>query len=126
MTSNRPYLLRALYEWVLDNNMTPHILVNATFPGTVVPEEFVEDGRIVLNIAPQAVRDLCLGERAVQFHARFGGRSLEVHVPVAAVLGIYARESGKGMVFPAQDEAGAEDGVEARQEGRKPTLTVVK
>ncbi len=100
MTSNRPYLVRALYEWIMDNHMTPHLLVDAAHPQAVVPAGFVQDGKIVLNINPSAVHALVLGNERIEFNARFGGVSMRVEVPVDAVLGIYARESGYGMLFP--------------------------
>lgn len=103
MTSNRPYLIRALYEWILDNQMTPHLLVDAEYPSTVVPERFIQDGRIVLNIAPSAVKGLMLGNEHIGFDARFDGASLQVWVPIDGVLGIYARENGHGMLFPQQE-----------------------
>jgi len=100
MTSHRPYLLRALYEWIADNDMTPHLLVDATQPGVRVPAHAVKDGKVVLNIAERAVAQLELGLDAVRFTARFGGVSQPVVVPVAAVLAIYARETGQGMALP--------------------------
>ncbi|MCK7575479.1 MAG: ClpXP protease specificity-enhancing factor [Chromatiales bacterium] len=100
MTSSKPYLVRAIYEWILDNQMTPHLVVDAGFPDTRVPMEFVADGRIVLNIAPGAVRGLVIGNEWIEFGARFGGVSREVLVPTEAVVGIFTRENGQGMVFP--------------------------
>lgn len=100
MTSHRPYLLRALYEWITDNGMTPHILVDASMPGVRVPAHTVKDGRVVLNIADRAVARLELDNDAVRFTARFGGVSHPVQVPVGAVLAIYARETGQGMALP--------------------------
>ena len=100
MTSHRPYLLRALYEWIADNGMTPHILVDAQYPGVRVPPHTVKDGRVVLNIADRAVAKLELDNEAVRFTARFGGVSHPVYVPVSAVLAIYARETGQGMALP--------------------------
>lgn len=100
MTSHRPYLLRALYEWIADNGMTPHILVDAQYPGVRVPPHTVKDGRVVLNIADRAVARLELDNEAVRFTARFGGVSHPVYVPVSAVLAIYARETGQGMALP--------------------------
>jgi len=100
MTSHRPYLLRALYEWIADNDMTPHLLVDAGQPGVQVPPHTVRDGKVVLNIAARAVSTLELGNEAVRFTARFGGVSHPVSVPVAAVLAIYARETGQGMALP--------------------------
>jgi len=100
MTSHRPYLLRALYEWIADNGMTPHILVDAQQPGVQVPAHTVKDGRVVLNIAERAVAKLQLDNETVRFTARFGGVSHPVTVPIAAVLAIYARETGQGMALP--------------------------
>lgn len=100
MTSSKPYLVRAIYEWILDNQMTPHLVVDAGFPDTRVPMEFVTDGRIVLNIAPGAVRGLVIGNEWIEFGARFGGTAREVLVPTEAVVGIFTRENGQGMVFP--------------------------
>lgn len=100
MSSHRPYLLRALHEWISDNGMTPHILVNAAYPSVHVPASAVKDGQIVLNIAERAVHQLSLGNEYVTFNARFGGVSHEVFVPVGAVMAIYARETGQGMGLP--------------------------
>ena len=100
MTSHRPYLLRALYEWIADNDMTPHLLVDATRPGVRVPAHTVKDGKVVLNIAARAVAHLDMDNDAVAFTARFGGVSHAVIVPVDAVLAIYARETGQGMALP--------------------------
>jgi stringent starvation protein B len=100
MTSSKPYLVRAIYEWILDNRMTPHLVVDAGFPDTRVPMEFVADGRIVLNIAPGAVRGLVIGNDWIEFNARFGGVARDVLVPTEAVIGIFTRENGQGMVFP--------------------------
>lgn len=103
MTPNRPYLLRALYEWISDNRMTPHILVDAANEGVDVPEQAVQKGKVILNIDKAAVRDLQLANDWLTFSARFAGRRHEVKVPVDAVLAIYAKENGQGMMF-AQDE----------------------
>ena len=101
MTSHRPYLLRALYEWVVDNGMTPHVLVDATLPGVRVPMQSVKDGRIVLNIAERAVGGLRMDNDALRFSARFGGVSQSVLVPLEAVIAVYSRETGQGMALPA-------------------------
>lgn len=106
MTSHRPYLLRALYEWIADNGMTPHILVDARQAGVRVPAHAVKDGRIVLNIADRAVGRLEMDNDSVRFSARFGGVSQSVMVPISAILAIYARETGQGMALP-EDIAGA-------------------
>ena len=109
MNSNRPYLLRALYDWICDNRLTPYVLVDVRGDDLCVPRDFVEDNRIVFNIAPAAVRELELGNERVRFKGRFSGRSLPVHFPVAAVLAIYARENGRGMIFPEEAQAPAAD-----------------
>ncbi len=100
MTSHRPYLLRALWEWIADNGMTPHLLVDATQPGVRVPAHTIKDGKVVLNIADRAVAKLEMGNDAVSFSARFAGVSHAVVVPVSAILAIYARETGQGMALP--------------------------
>ena len=100
MTSNRPYLIRAVYEWIADNGMTPHLLVDAQHDGLRVPPQAVKDGRVVLNIAARAVNQLELGNEEIRFLARFGGVSQSVRVPLPAVLAIYALESGQGMALP--------------------------
>lgn len=100
MTSHRPYLLRALVEWINDNGMTPHILVDAGVAGVQVPPSAVKDGRVVLNIAERAVVHLSMDNEGVGFTARFGGVSYPVFVPMAAVLAVYARETGQGMALP--------------------------
>jgi stringent starvation protein B len=100
MTSHRPYLLRALNEWIADNGMTPHLLVDATQAGVQVPASAVKEGKVVLNIAERAVVRLLIDNEAVSFTARFGGVSQAVYVPVSAVLAIYSRETGQGMALP--------------------------
>jgi stringent starvation protein B len=107
MSSQRPYLLRALYEWIVDNGMTPHVLVDARVPGVRVPRHAVKDGRIVLNIADRAVAKLELGNDALRFTARFAGVSQAVLVPLPAVIAVYARETGQGMALPDEPRAGA-------------------
>lgn len=129
MNSSRPYLLRALYDWIVDNNCTPHVLVDATQPNVDVPEEYVKDGQIVLNISPSAVVDLQMANQGIHFNGRFGGRPRDVAFPVSAVLGIYARENGQGMVFEADEPP--ETPPPAPEPGpkpasRKPSLKVVK
>jgi len=133
VTSNRPYLIRALYEWLVDNQQTPYFLVDAERPDVVVPHEYVEEGRIVLNVGPTAVRDLDLGNEAVSFNARFGGHAHDIYVPPDAVLGVYSRENGQGMLFPEEESPeGPGDGPEEPPTppsggGRgRPTLKVVK
>jgi stringent starvation protein B len=134
MTSTRPYLIRAIYEWIEDNHLTPHILVNTEVPGVVVPKQHVQDGRVVLNINATAVHDLRLGNEWIEFSARFGGVSRTLQIPVPAVLAIYARENGQGMAFgeepggdapPPPSEASPSDKPATRSD-RKPTLKIVK
>jgi len=108
MNSSRPYLLRAIYEWLVDNALTPYIMVDAMVPDVEVPDRFIEDGKIVLNIDPQAVGNLCLGNEAVEFDARFSGIAHHIYIPVRAVKAIYAFENGRGMVF--SDEEGDDEG----------------
>lgn len=132
MTKKRPYLLRAMHEWILDNDMTPHIVVDTTRPGLVVPPGHDTDGKLVLNISPTATRGLVLGNDLVTFEARFGGVSRRVEVPVDAVLGIYARENGHGMIFsdeeppPSGPDEPGPDKPSSGGESKRPSLKVVK
>ena len=103
MTPSRPYIMRALYEWIVDNDCTPYVLVDATVADVLVPQQFVKDGQIVLNISPGAVMDLNIGNDAMAFNGRFGGVATDIYVPIAAVVGIYARENGQGMVFEPEE-----------------------
>ena len=96
MNSSRPYLVRALYEWIVDNDCTPHILVNAEFAGVKVPPGYASDGQIVLNVSPSAVRHLHMDNEAVSFEGRFGGVAQSLYIPALAVMAIYARENGQG------------------------------
>ena len=106
MTPLKPYLIRALYDWIIDNNFTPYLLVNATIEGVVVPRQFVQDGKIVLNVRPQAIHGLHLGNDHIAFNARFSGAPMQVNIPTQAVLAIYAQENGRGMIF---DDEHSED-----------------
>jgi len=107
MTSSRPYLLRALNEWILDNDLTPHIVVDATYENVVVPRQYVEADKIVLNISPNAVNGFNITNEYISFSARFSGKSMEVFVPVSAVQALYSKENGQGMVFN-EDKASAQ------------------
>jgi stringent starvation protein B len=137
MTPSRPYLMRALFEWVLDNESTPYVLVDANIIGVQVPQEYVNDGQIVLNISPGAVQGLMINNEAMSFNARFSGVTQNIYVPIVAVLAIYAKETGEGMVFG--NEAGAPDPNDPQPTPKKkeetrsqdkpsgrPSLTVVK
>lgn len=127
MTPNRPYLLRALYDWIGDNRMTPHILVDAGAPGVDVPDQAVQKGKVILNIDQGAVRELNLGNEWLTFSARFSGRSFNVTVPVESVLAIYSKENGQGMMFAQDDEPDTpNDPGDGPTPTRRPHLTVVK
>lgn len=104
MTSNKPYLIRAFYEWIVDNNLTPYLVVNATVQGCKVPTQHIQNGQIVLNILPSAVGNMLMGNDAITFNARFGGKPFALTVPVKAVLAIYARENGAGTMFDAEED----------------------
>jgi len=125
MTTSRPYLVRAINEWILDNEMTPHLLVDIEGDGVDVPAQQGQNGKIVLNISPAAVEGLNLGNDAVSFRARFGGIATEVYVPVDAVLAIYAKENGRGMVFSDDGEEPEPDSG-SKQPGKRPALKIVK
>jgi stringent starvation protein B len=103
MKARRPYLLRAIHEWISDSLCTPHLVVDANMQGVEVPRPYVKDGKIVLNISWNATANLRLGNDEVSFSGRFGGASMSVRIPIAAVLAIYARETGQGMIFTDDD-----------------------
>jgi stringent starvation protein B len=134
LRSRRPYLLRAMHEWMGDCGFTPHVIVEATRPGVEVPTAYVKDGKIVLNVSMSATQRLQLLNEAIQFDARFGGVVHHVYVPIAAVLGIYARETGEGMVFnehepdvpPPAGPGGEPTGSHGKDEPKRAKLTVVK
>ena len=127
LTSSQPYLLRAIYEWIVDNSLTPYILVDASNDDVLVPRQYVENGKIVLNIAPRAVSNLELSNEQVLFDARFSGKPMQVMLPMRAVLAIYAKENGQGMVFnettasPEPEPPGSNP-----SDPQKPTLRLVK
>ncbi len=129
MSSSRPYLIRSLYEWILDNQCTPYVLVNARYPDTVVPEAFVEDGQIVLNLSPSAIRHMEMDNERISFDGRFGGQAQQVWLPAQSIMAIYARENGQGMVFeiepsspPPQDDPAPDE----KPQTARPSLKVVK
>jgi stringent starvation protein B len=132
--SRRPYLLRAMHEWISDSNQTPHVVVDAAMEGVEVPRQYVQGGKIILNVSTSATSMLSLGNDIVRFRARFGAATYDVSVPIAAVLGIYARETGQGMIFseadsppqppaPPSEPAPTTTGETKRT---KPTLKVIK
>ena len=118
MNSLKPYLLRAVYDWCVDNDLTPYLLANADADDVVIPRQSVQEGRIILNLKPQAVHNLALGDNKVEFNARFGGKPMLVRIPIKAVLAIYARENGQGMVF---DENEGEDPLPPQPTSTEPT-----
>ena len=99
MTSNKPYLVRAFYDWIVDNDCTPYVVVDAMVAGVEVPQRYIADGQIILNAAPRAITAFVLDNDTLQFNTRFGGVPTDIYVPIEAILGIYARENGEGMVF---------------------------
>jgi stringent starvation protein B len=125
MTSLKSYLIRAIYEWIVDNNLTPYLLVDAQNSAACLPQEFVEDNKIVLNIRPAAIQGLSLGNDTIEFNARFSGKPLHIVAPVVAVMAIYAKENGKGMVFDREEDDGDTTPPENRPPA-KPILRVVK
>lgn len=138
MTPSRPYLIRGIYEWIVDNEMTPYIVINANAANVSVPAEYVEDGKIILNISPLACRGLHLENDRIIFSARFSGVATQVYAPPSAILAVYAKENGRGMVF--NEDEYSEDEIDntsstavsaPRQNGvksatKKPRLTIVK
>lgn len=133
MTSSRPYLVRALLDWILDNDMTPHILVNARVNKVQVPQQYVnEDGQVVLNISPSAIKNYRQDNESMSFTCRFQGVEQDVFVPTAAVLGIYARETGQGMVFEEDYESVQDEDISestppsSTRPSGPPSLKVVK
>ena len=133
MNSLKPYLLRAVYDWCVDNDLTPYLLANANADDVVVPRQSVQEGRIILNLNPQAVHNLALGDNKVEFNARFGGKPMLVRIPVKAVLAIYARENGQGMVFdenegedPLPPQPTSTEPTESKPARSRPVLKVVK
>ena len=127
MTSRRSYIARALYEWILDNDCTPYILVDAHRRGVEVPQQYVKDGQIVLNISPTAVRALNIANDYIMFDGRFGGRALTITVPIPALMAIYAQENGQGMVFeaePLSEQEALEEDVQSKapEEGESQSL----
>ena len=130
MTSSRPYLIRALYQWIVDNGVTPYILVDALVEGVDVPSQYIQDNKIVLNIAPMAVHGLTLGDDVITFNARFSGKETDIFVPTEAVLAIYARENGQGMMFSEEPQGpeppDGDDTTDGDGSPHKPKLRVVK
>lgn len=128
MTSSKPYLIRALYEWILDNDTTPYILVDATGDRLVIPAGIASDGKVVLNLSPRAVENLEMTNDHISFSARFNGISEDIYCPIGSLMAIYARENGEGMMFPPEDEdsAGGDETDDGDDKPKGPTLKVIK
>lgn len=134
MSSCRPYLINAIYTWVVDNQLTPYLIVNALLPQVQVPQQFVQEGKIILNIAPLAVKELTIDQVAIQFSARFNNIVQHVYVPTPAVLGIYAKENGRGMFFDSPEFLAEVEALsqtpatrtESRPKRGRPQLTVIR
>lgn len=124
MTSLKPYLIRSIYEWILDNELTPHLLVDADSADAILPSDFIEDGKIVLNVRPEAIQGMTMGNEEIEFNARFSGKPMHIVVPVKGVMAIYAKENGKGMIFDQDDHEGDEP--PPARTPPKPRLRVVK
>ena len=126
MTSSKPYLVRALYEWILDNDTTPYVLVDTGSDQVLIPDGIASDGKVVLNLSPAAIQNLEMTNEHISFSARFNGVAEELYCPISSLLAIYARENGEGMMFPAEE---SDDGSEPQTEDDKPsgpTLKVIK
>ena len=126
MTSSKPYLIRALYEWILDNDTTPYILVDTSNDQVLIPPGIASDGKVVLNLAPSAIQNLEMTNEHVSFSARFNGVAEELYCPISSLMAIYARENGEGMMFPPEE---SDDTTQSSAEGERPsgpTLTVIK
>ena len=128
MTSSKPYLLRALHQWIVDNGLTPHLIVDAEVGAVQVPEQAIEDGRLVLNVSPSATRGLSMDNDSVCFQARFSGVAREIWLPMAAIMAIYARENGQGMMFAevGDNNSDPSDGEGKEPEPSGPKLRVIK
>lgn len=134
LTPTRPYLARAIYQWICDNQLTPYLLVDATQKFVQVPKQHIKDGQIILNIAPHAVHQFQMDNDAIQFSARFGGVAQNLYIPMYAVIGIYSRENGQGLFFDPEEyqqintdeDAAPETAVDDSGEKKKPTLRIVE
>lgn len=147
ISSSRPYLIRAIYDWLKDNSLSPYVIINANFPGVEVPQQFIEDGQIVLNASPMAIRHLEIDNDFLQFDARFSGVTRHIVAPIPAVVAVYAVETGQGMMFNddidnphgaamvepreleaphAPDQGESTENAPTKPPKGKPNLTVVK
>lgn len=126
MTSLKPYLIRSIYQWIIDNELTPYLLVDAENSHAILPQQVIEDGKILLNVRPEAIQGLSLENDGIEFNARFSGKPMHIVVPIVAVMAIYAKENGKGMIFDQEDEDSDEPTPPENKPPVRPTLRVVK
>lgn len=133
MTSSKPYLIRAIYDWIVDNNLTPYLVINAEKPDVHVPEDYIDNGKIVMNISPIACQGLHIENDKIIFSAKFKGDPMQVYIPPTAVIAIYAKENGKGMAFGEEDEEESlppttpePTSKKGKPKRSRPKLTVVK
>ena len=126
MTPLKLYLIRSIYQWILDNDLTPYLLVDAENSHAILPQQLIEDGKILLNIRPEAIQGLSLDNDEIQFNARFSGKPMHIVVPIAALMAIYAKENGKGMIFDQEDEESNETPPPENKPPTRPTLRIVK
>lgn len=133
MSPSRPYLLRAIFDWLIENEQTPYLLVDAEAQDVMVPLEHVQEGKIILNISLTATRGLELSNESVSFNARFSGVSMDVYVPIDAALALYSKENGRGMMFPEETEddsqaitSKADNTINKKTPDKKPHLSIVK
>src|SRR3990167_3933944 len=128
MLSNKPYLIRAFYDWIVDSACTPFVLINTAIPRCKVPEEFIENNQITLNVSPTAIRDFKVTKDVLEFRASFSGVVHIISVPIKAVLAIYAQENQQGMFFDYEEEddgEGSEDWSSAASAQAKEAITSV-
>ncbi len=143
LNSNKPYLLRAIYDWVVDNDATPHVVLFAENPDVLVPQQFVENGKIILNVSPSAAKDLLIDNDGLSFSARFGGKPFNIYSPIGSVLALYASENGEGLSFepegfddippddsspkkPKSDTTKPQKQNKSKKPSKRPSLKVVK
>ena len=129
MKSSKPYLIRGLYEWLLDNDVTPYLLVDASFHGVMIPQGIANDGKVVLNLAPGAIQQLELDNAFISFSARFGGVAQNVYCPMNSILAIYAKENGEGMMFNEEPKAEPDESSDSKsvtKAPKRPGLTIVR
>jgi len=126
MTSQKPYLVRAIYSWLLDNNFTPYLLVSTEYEGVQVPEDYINNDKIILNVAPDAVKNFHTDNEWISFSARFSGKPMELFVPMVAVQAIYSKENNEGMFFSDETTSSPPPVSTPTDTRARPSLKVVK